>query len=78
MFSLAPLGKVESEGWEEAGEEDNTREVYTANRLSTYQTTDFPPKPVSITGESEMRNIKQYLPAGPDKYGVRRLRYLRL
>ena len=52
MFSLAPLGKVESEGWEEAGEEDNTREVYTANRLSTYQTTDFPPKPVSITGVS--------------------------
>ena len=53
MFSLAPLGKVESEGWEEDAEEENTREVYTANRLSTYQTTDFPPKPVSITLESE-------------------------
>ena len=51
MSSLAPLGKVEAEGWEEDGEEENTREVYTANRLSTYQTTDFPPKPVSIIGE---------------------------
>ena len=53
MSSLAPLGKVEAEGWEEDGEEENTREVYTANRLSTYQTTDFPPKPVSIIEVSE-------------------------
>ena len=53
MSSLAPLGKVDTEGWEEDGEEENTREVYTSNRLSTYQTPDFPPKPVSIIGEPE-------------------------
>ena len=53
MSSLAPLGKAEAEGWEEDGEEDNNREVFTSNRLSTYQTTDFPPKPVSIIGEAE-------------------------
>ena len=49
---------MESEGWEEDGEEENTREVYTANRLSTYQTTDFPPKPVSIGERVEDEKYK--------------------
>ena len=63
MFSLPPygsnkpsLGEVETEGWDDVEEVDHKLEVFTNtnstnNRLSTYQTTDFPPKPVSTSYE---------------------------